>query len=100
MSHLLVGHDPLRVPDDVPENAELADDVHQLRLGAGPHHVVLRGDSHHLHCHTAGTRLSDGRVDPVHEDVGVAFLTALNIFQEGFDIFSIDIVATSLSLRL
>ena len=39
-------------------------------------------------------------MDPVHQDVGVPLLAVPDLLQEGLDVIAVDIVPTSLSLRL
>ena len=101
VANLLVGDDLLLVPEHrglirnnhhhhhllpqhVAEHPELGDDVHHGGAEAGPDHVVG----------------GDGRVDPVHQDVGVPLLAVPDLLQEGLDVIAVDIVPTPLSLRL
>ena len=76
-------HHPL-LPQHVAEHPELGDDVHHGGAEAGPDHVVG----------------GDGRVDPVHQDVGVPLLAVPDLLQEGLDVVAVDIVPPALSLRL
>ena len=39
-------------------------------------------------------------MDPVHQDVGVPLLAVPDLLQEGLDVVTVDIVSTTLSLRL
>ena len=39
-------------------------------------------------------------MDPVHKDVGRSFGRVFHRFEEGFDVFAVDVVAASFSLRL
>merc|ERR1719432_18073 len=84
VTNLFVRYDLVLVPDDISKDAKLADNLHKLGGLAGPHHVVGR----------------HRRLDPVHEDVGISFLTVLNLLQEKSDVVSINIVPASFPLWL
>ena len=39
-------------------------------------------------------------MDPIHQDIGVPLLAVPDLLQEGLDVVTVDIVSTTLSLRL
>ncbi len=84
MKDLLVSHATISVADGVAKDAELADDLLLLHWHPRPHYVVL----------------GLGWVNPVHEYVSVPFWRVLDAFEERSYLFSVFIVAASLTLWL
>merc|ERR1711976_729740 len=84
MSDLFVGDDLVIVTNNITKDAQFTDNLDTHGVSSRSDHVVL--------CHW--------RMDPVHQDVGIAFITVSDVLQERFDVITIHIVTTTFSLWL